>query len=68
MGGSPGPGDDPDFESLLRDSSHDGWLTGEVIAAIMRADAALADAFMIDPNVWTAYVTGRQREEGVRKQ
>ena len=52
-----------DFESLLRDSTHDGWLTGEAIASIMRTDAALAGALMINPNVWAAYLAGRQRDE-----
>ena len=30
---------------------------------IMRIDAALTDALMIDLNVWTAYVTDEQQEE-----
>ena len=47
-----------DFESLLQDGTHDGWLTGEAVTAIMRADAALAGAFLMDPNIWTAYVEG----------
>ena len=44
------------FESLLQDRTHDVWLMKEAVTVIMRIDAALTDALMINSNVWTAYV------------
>ena len=51
-----------DFESLLQDETHDGWLMEETVAVIMRTDVALTGILMIDLNVWTAYVNGGQQK------
>ncbi len=53
----------PEFETILRDRHHTGWLAGEVIQAAIRLYAGNRRVEIIDPNVWEAYrLTGLQRE------
>ena len=47
---------DNDFKSLLQDKTHNEWLIEKAIVIIIRTDIALIDVFMINLNIWTAYV------------
>lgn len=52
-----------DLETLIRDSSHSGWLSGELIFTAIRYALRDWHVFTIDPNVWVAYVNHGMAEE-----